>query len=115
VPGEREQRIPLWSVALAGGLLACALRESRRAAPQPPAPAAQRLHAGSLSHLAARELRALPGLGERRALALVDARWERAPGDPPLFLGDLPGIGGVVESAVRAVLHASSASREGTP
>ena len=110
VEGQREQRIPLWSLALAGGILVCAQREARRAAQQAPATNFQQLHAGSLSHLSARELRALPGLGERRSLALVDARWRRAPGDPPLFLGDLPGIGGVVESAVRAALHASNAS-----
>lgn len=107
VQGAREQRIPLWSIALAGGMLACALREARRSSEQASVPVPPRLDAGSLSHLSARELRALPGLGERRSLALVDARWQRAPGDPPLLLGDLPGIGNVVESAVRAALLAS--------
>ena len=70
------------------------------------APPAQPLHPRALGQRSARELRMLPGLGEKRALAVVDARWERAPGDPPLFLGDLAGIGGVVESAVRSALDA---------
>jgi len=98
--------LPLWSLALCGAIAAsaaqrvvCAPRDSPRAGRPRPPPAA-------LSQLSARQLRALPGIGEQRALALVEARWRRAPGDPPLYLHDLPGIGPAVESAVRAALAA---------
>jgi len=90
--GERD---PLWATGLGLGILAAALVPART--PDPPAP---RPGAPDLAHASARELRAVPGLGERRALALVDARWRRGPGDPPLFLGDVPGIGPASEAAV---------------
>ncbi len=102
--GARERRIPLWSLALAGWIVAASVREGAAARERETAPRAQPLHPRALGQMSARELRVLPGLGEKRSLALVDARWERAPGDPPLLLGDLAGIGGVVESAVRSAL-----------
>jgi hypothetical protein len=98
----------LWSLVLAGWIAAAAVRESTEVKERETAPQAQPLHPRALSQLSARELRVLPGLGEKRSLALVDARWERAPGDPPLLLGDLAGIGGVVESAVRSALASGS-------
>jgi len=113
--GARERPIPLWALALAGWMLAAALRERSTVTEREPAPPVRLVHPGALGHLSARELRALPGLGEKRALALVDARWERSPGDPPLLLGDLAGIGGVVESAVRAALLSNGALSEDAP
>jgi hypothetical protein len=109
VGGAREQRIPLWSLVLAGWIVASAARESAAVKERETSSPARPLHPRALGQLSARELRVLPGLGEKRALAVVDARWERAPGDPPLYLGDLAGIGGVVESAVRSVLLAQGA------
>lgn len=50
-----------------------------------------------------RELRALPGIGEARAIAIADARWRLPPGRS-LGLGDITGIGPVTESRVRALL-----------
>lgn len=96
--GERD---PTWALGLGLGLLAAALVPAERPrrdppAAQPPAP--------DLTHASARELRRVPGLGERRALALVDARWRRGPEDPPLLLGDVPGIGPASEAAVAAWL-----------
>jgi hypothetical protein len=49
----------------------------------------------------------VPGLGERRALALVDARWARSRDDPPLYLGDVPGVGPVSETQVALWLAAA--------
>jgi hypothetical protein len=109
---ERAPRIPFWSLALAGWMLAAALREAREAASSARDSSTPLLDQDALGHLSARELRALPGLGDKRSLALVDARWERAPGDPPLLLGDLAGIGGVVESAVRSALLAGAAEED---
>ena len=111
----REQRIPLWSLALAGWIVAAAVRERAAARERETGPRPEPLHPRALSQLSARELRVLPGLGEKRSLALVDARWERAPGDPPLFLGDLAGIGGVVESAVRSALSFGGKVAESKP
>jgi hypothetical protein len=100
----------LWSLVLAGALAASAWSEIRQAQPRlrdasaagpPPVP---------LSRRSARELRALPGIGETRALALVEARWQRAPGDPPLILRDLPGIAPALEAAVAAALEAVPAA-----
>src|SRR5688572_31476014 len=112
---ERAQRFPLWSIALAGWLLASVWRASGDEVQSAGAVESPTLGPRALGHLSARELRALPGLGERRSLALVDARWARAPGDPPLYFGDLAGIGGVVESAVRGALLAGAAEEDDSP
>ena len=96
------QAWPLWALVLAGALAGATWR-----APRPPARAPAVRHPPApdlLERGAARELRALPGLGERRALELVEARWRRAPGDPPLHLRDLPGVGPALEAAVRSAL-----------
>lgn len=60
-----------------------------------PAPRPARLDPDAL---AARELRALPGIGPARALAVVRARWDGLRGGPAAWLA-LPGIG---ESTVGA-------------
>lgn len=101
---------PLWGLILGAGLLAAAL------APRAPAPTPD--HAprtvASLAAGTARELRAVPGLGERRALALVDARWRRSGVDPPLLLGDVAGVGPVSEAQV-ALWLALAAAVSGPP
>lgn len=109
--GENEgsARDAPWAQGLAGAVLVAALLPRGPAsapAVQAPAPA--------LESAAPRELRGVPGLGERRALALVDARWRRGRADPPLFLGDVVGVGPVSEEQVArwlAALGASSAPR----
>ena len=51
-----------------------------------------------LSVLSARELRRIPGIGPRRALAIVRARWEAAP--EGFSLRSVPGIGPALERRV---------------
>ena len=97
----------MWTFALAGLVLASALRP--RAPPGPPA-SEDLARPASLDVGLARELRRVPGLGERRALALVDARWGRSRADPPLFLGDVPGVGPVSEARVALWLAAAGAA-----
>jgi hypothetical protein len=99
-----EERTPRWTLLLAGLVLISALRP--RSAPAPvQAAAPPTLAAGTV-----RELRRVPGLGDRRALALVDARWSRARGDPPLYLGDVAGVGPVSEAQVALWLAAAGAA-----
>lgn len=100
-----SDREPVWGLALAGVLLAGAL--APRATPRGPDRAAL---PPSLATATARELRAVPGLGERRALALVDARWKRPAGAPPLLLGDVPGVGPVSEGQVALWLSLARAA-----
>jgi hypothetical protein len=99
------RREPVWGLILGGGLLAAALAprappEAREVPPQA---------STSLATGTARELRAVPGLGERRALALVDARWRRSGADPPLFLGDIAGVGPASEVQVALWLALATA------
>jgi len=104
VEETNDARPPLWTLALAGLLLASALRP--RAPPVPAEP----VRPPTLSAGTACELRRVPGLGERRALALVDARWGRARADPPLYLGDVPGVGPGSETQVALWLAAAGAA-----
>ncbi len=102
---EGRQPTPLWMLLVAGFLIGGALDSHGRRSElteTASAPPTERL---DLSSLTARELRRLPGIGARIALALVEARWEHAPGDPPLLLGDVLGIGPSVEGRVRAWLE----------
>jgi transposase len=48
------------------------------------------------------ELEALPGVGEVRALAIAQARWEARVAGRPLVLEDVPGIGPETARAIRA-------------
>src|SRR5688572_6693500 len=91
---------PGWALALVGALAASWLEDGRGE----PAAAPRAATAFALERANARELRAVPGLGETRALALIEARWERGPDDPPLLLGDVAGVGPAIEAAVRAWL-----------
>jgi len=52
----------------------------------------------------ARELRSLPGLGERRAVAIVRARWSGLISGEPDSLDAVPGIGPETVATIRAEL-----------
>lgn len=101
---------PLWALALivalgTGQLVGLLAGHLGRL---PAAPSAGRAPI-ALGHASARELRRLPGIGETRALALVEARWRRGPGDPPLLLRDVDGIGPELERRVRTWLEREEA------
>ena len=103
-PAADPSPAPAWAFLLAGALLASWL--APRAAPGVQRPAAREVR---LEDATVRELRTVPGLGETRALALVEARWRRAHGDPPLFLRDVPGVGPVSAETARAWLAGPAA------
>ncbi|MBM3977033.1 MAG: hypothetical protein FJ299_08595 [Planctomycetes bacterium] len=97
---------PVWGFvgALGAGLLLQRLEPAR-----PPIPEAARAFvesrcAGPRSLLcdSAFELEALPGVGEVRALAIAQARWEAGVAGRPLVLEDVPGIGPETARAIRA-------------
>lgn len=58
----------------------------------------------AIERWSARELRALPGLGERRAVAIVRARWAGEITGALAGLDDLHGIGPETVNAIRAEL-----------
>jgi hypothetical protein len=109
-----QRPLPLWSLVLAGAVAARAGRVLATTPTHPlgraQAPPPQVLERGP-----ARDLRALPGIGDGRARALVEARWRRGPQDPPLLLRDLPGLGPAVEAAVRAFLAPHGAGGTDSP
>lgn len=67
-----------------------------------------------LSALGPRELRRLPGIGAKRALAIAEARWRRDRALGPLRIDDVPGIGprtlARIEAAVARQPDGASAS-----
>jgi hypothetical protein len=101
---DRPRRAPLWLLGLCGFLWAdTALSLARRAGRWETAAEARR---GSeeaqpaLTEAGPRELRRLPGIGERRALDFARLRWERSGGE--LRLSEVPGIGPKTERALGA-------------
>jgi hypothetical protein len=103
--------VPAWLLVLAGWLTAdaaLALRtgaEPFRIAPGVPGgTAGVRDASGFLASASPRELRQLPGLGERRATASARERWRRghAAGPPPLE--DIAGIGPTIAARVARAL-----------
>lgn len=106
------------AAALAGFLaLACLVAWRERAADErartslpPPArdPAADVL---DLARWSARELRALPGLGERRAVAIARARWAGEISGQVTELDALRGIGPETVRAIRTELERGAAPR----
>lgn len=59
----------------------------------------------SIETWSARELRALPGLGEKRAVAIVRARWEGTADGTVGSLDRVPGIGEGTVTALREELE----------
>lgn len=53
-----------------------------------------------LDVMSARELRALPGIGKKRAVDLVEARWQHDPGEGDFDIESVDGIGQKTASAV---------------
>jgi Helix-hairpin-helix domain len=102
---EAASRTPAWVVVLVGGLAAASVldvlsgRARRGAVPRPPAcaafggPPARTLPPRSLAGMSPRELRALPGIGQVRAVDYARARWGHDPALGELALEDVPGIG----------------------
>jgi len=87
--------VPAWWLAgLALGLAVGA----RPATPGPESPA-EVVHAVDPDALSAQELRALPGIGPARALAIARARWDGLRGGPEAWRG-VPGIGEATTSRV---------------
>jgi competence protein ComEA len=102
---------PAWLCALAGFLFATALLELL---PHGPGEAAlrARMPAGfldegppRLSSASPRELRALPGIGETRALAIARSRHALGPLTSPDELERIRGIGPATVERVRAALQ----------
>ncbi|MBI5364149.1 MAG: helix-hairpin-helix domain-containing protein [Planctomycetes bacterium] len=103
-PPSRDPTAPT-AAFLAGivGILGLALALERLAAR--PEPVAERVEPDAdLTHWSARELRALPGLGEKRAVEIVRARWDgRITGDAE-SLDRVEGIGPETVARVRTEL-----------
>jgi len=100
-----------WILALAGCLCATAVLELL---PHGPSEAALRARmpegfldtaAPRLEHASPRELRALPGIGETRALAIARSRHAQGPITRPDELDRIRGIGPATVERVRAALE----------
>ena len=94
----------LWLVI---GLLAVAMaREGAVTEPPTEIGAAEGLTARpiDLKTATVRELRGLPGIGNRRAVQISRARWEHDPETGVLELDDLPGIGPITRARVEKAL-----------
>jgi hypothetical protein len=111
------RRVPLWAWVVLGWLAGQLARAAARgpvhanaaalafvrAAQAREGPALEEARsARSLDHVCVRELRALPGIDETRALDIARARWERDWNAGPLRLSAIRGIGPTTETAVAA-------------
>jgi hypothetical protein len=104
---------PTIACALIGVLVVqcvIAAGERREGQRQAADPIARPMAAPGLAHWNARELRSLPGLGERRAVAIVRARWEGEVDGSLDSLEALPGIGPETVRAMREELERRSPS-----
>ena len=108
----QERREPIWLLFLLGWVAADAARLGLPSS-DPPAVVPAEPAVPDLGRMSPRELRRVPGIGERRALAIAQARWEHA-GPGPLLLGDVPGIGPATLEGVRAWLAANGAAPAGS-
>ncbi len=107
---ETRDSVPPWIWALTGGLALLTLLELRPRRVSESALAARRplgfTRRGppELGTASPRELRALPGIGETRAVAIARSRFEDGPIARPEDLERIPGIGPATVERVRAVL-----------
>jgi len=105
---ERRQSEAAWVLVLIGWMAAQAgSRWSPRAKPDlaTPEPGSSRsVASGSLETRSPRDLRALPGIGEVKALAIARERWRLRSTGQALELTALPGIGPKTADAVRRML-----------
>ena len=108
---DARDSVSAWTMVLAGFLFATALLELL---PRGPAEAAlqARMPEGFLDKTpprlessSPRELRALPGIGETRALAIARSRREQGPITRPDELERIRGIGAATVERVRAALE----------
>jgi competence protein ComEA len=108
---DTRDSAPAWLCALAGFLFATALLELLARGPDEAALRA-RTPAGfldpapaSIADASPRELRALPGIGETRALAIARSRHAHGPITSPDELERIRGIGPATVERVRAALE----------
>jgi len=99
---KRAASLSGWGWLIIGVLAVSMIRSSLERAPVPARTAVEGLEQNpiDLSTATVRELRRLPGIGNRRAVQVTRARWEHDPSNGALRLGDLPGIGPVTEERV---------------
>ncbi|MBK7642903.1 MAG: helix-hairpin-helix domain-containing protein [Planctomycetes bacterium] len=117
-PAPASANTPAWLLVLAGALFATALLEQF---PRNPSEAELRARVpeGFLeerlpdpAHASPRELRALPGIGETRALAIARSRHAEGPFRELGELERIHGIGPATVERVRSVLEAPGVERE---
>ena len=93
---------PTWAWILAGVMAGLLWHETRP--PDPPRVSAEERERWRSdldpARMPPRELRRLPGIGERRAIDVSRARWEHDPRDGPLAWSDIHGIGEKTEAGV---------------
>jgi competence ComEA-like helix-hairpin-helix protein len=114
---DAPESAPAWTFALAGALVTLALLEQLARGPQESELRA-RLPEGFVSadpprleHASPRDLRALPGIGETRALAIARSRFEEGPIQKAEQLERIRGIGPVTVERVRAALEQRARGR----
>jgi hypothetical protein len=109
----RERGEPAWLLLLVGWMAGEAALDGPLAAPPPARPPRS---PPALADASPRELRALPGIGETRALAIARERWRaRSSGlgrAAPLDLEAVPGIGPKTVEAIEAWLRERSGAAE---
>lgn len=99
--------VPLWAWVLVGWMAASAgtaiwQRGSlERAIGDPKALVESVAIDWDLDAMSARELQALPGIGEKRAVDVVEARWQHDPADGDFDLESVRGIGEKTAAAAR--------------
>jgi hypothetical protein len=96
---------PLWAWLVVGALAVPALRPRERPPTIAPGLLAElERRPSNLTTAGVRALRRLPAIGDRRAVALVRARWSHDPRTGPLLLRDVYGIGPVTVGRVASAM-----------
>ncbi|MCZ6598463.1 MAG: hypothetical protein O7B99_12545, partial [Planctomycetota bacterium] len=100
--GIWPRETPVWTWVLVG--LTCALWLRERAPLEPPAIAPETVESWRMeldpARMSPRELRRLPGIGEKRSLNVARERWKHDPAAGPLGWSDVYGIGEITERRV---------------